>query len=63
MIKTITKWNKSHDANGNAIAKVFYDDSTTKILNAEETEKLKNEMGNSSYTKYYKSLSGLRNSK
>ena len=31
-MKNIIKWNKSHDINGNIIAKVFYTDGTTKIL-------------------------------
>ena len=62
-MKNIIKWNKSHDINGNIIAKVFYTDGTTKILRGGKASDLENELGNSSYAKYYKSLSGLRNSK
>ena len=61
--KTIVKWNKSLDINGNAIAKIFYSDGTTEMLGNGKTAELKNKMGNSSYSKFYKSRSGLRNSK
>ena len=59
----IVKWNKSHDINGNGVAKVFYDDNTTEIIKGGKFYELENKMGNSSYEKFYNSLSGLRNSK
>lgn len=62
-MKTILKWNKTNDINGNGVAKVFYDDKTTEILKGGKFQELENTYGNSSYNKFYKSLSGLRNSK
>jgi len=62
-MKTITKWNKALDINGNGVAKVFYNDNTTEIIKGGRFNELENSLGNSSYTNFFHSLSGLRNSK
>lgn len=61
--ENISHWNKALDVNGNAIAKVFYKDGSTEMLGNGRTSDLKIALGNSSYKKFYKSRSGLRNSK
>jgi hypothetical protein len=52
--KEIVKKHNSHDINGNPVYKLFYMDGTTEIVKTYEL---------SGFDKYYKSLSGLRNSK
>ena len=61
--KQVSGWNKSLDINGNAIAKIFYEDNTSEVLGNGKSAEFINSNGNSSYSKFYQSLSGLRNSK
>jgi hypothetical protein len=62
-MKNMVKWHKSLDINGNGIAKVFYNDGTTEMVRGGKFNELENKNGNSSYSKFYHSESGLRNSK
>lgn len=61
--KQVSGWNKSLDINGNAIVKIFYEDGACEILGNGKSAEFINSNGNSSYNKFYQSLSGLRNSK
>lgn len=56
--KPFIKFHKAMDLNGNAVLKIFYTDGSTEILRGPMTYQFPNKAD-----KFYKSISGLRNSK
>ena len=56
--KEVVVIHKAHDINGNPVLKFFYEDNTSEIIRGSEAYKWSN-----GWDKYYKSLSGLYQSK
>lgn len=57
--KEVTHYNAANGINGNKILKVFYTDGTSEIVRSSEVYMFPLQLRN----KFYRSMSGLRNSK
>lgn len=64
-MKTLTKFNSTVDINGNSVVKAFYSDNTTEIIRGGAVQDfyIRHGVKWNDREKFYKSISGLRNSK
>lgn len=64
-MKELLKFNRANDINGNAVLKAFYKDGTTEIIRGGKVEEFYRDhrVTWSDRNKFYKSLSGLYQSR